>query len=84
MGFLGVGVFLRSNIGSGNDGSLSIQNEDYDQVYVKDSNSDLVMPLMPQVAIQGRHRLSSEITSYADYEFPLDEEWEIQPRNRYS
>ncbi|KAF6040294.1 FGFR4 [Bugula neritina] len=52
--------------------------------YTKDSSSDLAEPLMaPLVQIQGgRNRLSSEICSYSDYEFPLDEQWEIKPRNR--
>ncbi|XP_067940614.1 fibroblast growth factor receptor 2-like isoform X2 [Watersipora subatra] len=52
--------------------------------FMKDSSSDLVEPLMPpMVQIQGgRNRLSSEICSYSDYEFPLDEKWEIRPRNR--
>ena len=51
---------------------------------MKDSSSDLIEPLMPpMVRIQGgRNRLSSEICSYSDYEFPLDEAWEIAPRNR--
>ena len=62
---------------------IFIQTETYHD-FMKDSSSDLIEPLMPpMVRIQGgRNRLSSEICSYSDYEFPLDEAWEIAPRNR--
>ena len=62
---------------------IFLQTETYHD-FMKDSSSDLIEPLMPpMVRIQGgRNRLSSEICSYSDYEFPLDEAWEITPRNR--
>jgi len=51
----------------------------------RDSFSDLAEPLMaPLVQIQGgRNQLSSKIYPYSDYEFPLDEQWELKPRNRF-